>query len=421
MEELMFNSDFFISFAFMALLFLRQIAILKRPNKINYAPLMIGIGAIASLIHFIIHPENKDLLLLTRESVFPFLVALFLYILITILHQNQLSQNDKSHEKFEKTIADEIVQLKEFLLDIEAKIDASQEAKENSQEEAKAKLYKDMKILDSIEFNQRVFLDKFDEMKEWYINSNKEFHNFTEEQLPKLDTVVNKHIEILRITEQDHHNKLSLLLQEAVGSRANMEENIEEFREKLQGMKTISDDIAHTITEHILQELSSVTKSFKVELLTLKSDTKSVGTSLKEDETRLNAIRKQSEIIIEQMALSSSKMQELKLQSGNLYDVYIMLKDIIKDVEGVKLDYLKSHSQLSLISEDLAHNKDLQMVEMSQKLESLSENFATKIDESLDKLQKHSLRAGDEITQSAQLFAKQAQLKHGYADYDGGS
>jgi hypothetical protein len=65
-------------------LFLRQISILKQPNKINYAPLMVGIGAIGSVIHFIIHPDASNVIMLLRESFFPLLVALLFYIVMNI-------------------------------------------------------------------------------------------------------------------------------------------------------------------------------------------------------------------------------------------------------------------------------------------------------------------------------------------------
>jgi len=91
----MFATDLLLAFTFMGILFLRQIAILKQPNKINYAPLMIGIGAISSLVHFIINPEFTETLLLIRESIFPFLVALLLYIVMNILHQTQVSQKQE--------------------------------------------------------------------------------------------------------------------------------------------------------------------------------------------------------------------------------------------------------------------------------------------------------------------------------------
>ena len=421
METPMFNNDLLLAFAFMALLFLRQIVILKRPNKINYAPLMVGIGAIASLVHFIIHPDTTNVILLLRESIFPFLVALLLYIVMNILHQTQVSQNARTQEEFVKVLVSEITQLKEFILEIETKMNASQEAEHNSQEEIRTKFREDIRALDTIQLNQTKFLDKFEEMGAWHDDVSKGFTYFTEVQLPELDNVVHKHIDILRVAEQDHYNKLNLLLQKAVESRVDMSDDIDELKIKLNGMKTISDEIAKSITEKTLQQLSGITKDFESQILTLKSHTESVRTSLQEGETRLEAIKTQSEIIMKQMVLSSNKMQELQLQNSDLHDVYTMLKEIIHDVELVKSDYVKSQSQLSLISKDLAQSKDAQVLEMSQKIDTLSENFADKIEESLEKLHDHYNIAGEEITQSVQILAKRAQLKNGYGDYDGGS
>src|SRR6056300_1372185 len=96
----MFGNDLLLSFAFMTILFLRQIYILKQPNKINYAPLMLGIGLISSIVHFIIHPEAQNFVLLLRESFFPLLVSLLLFIVMNILHQTQESENSKAHKKF---------------------------------------------------------------------------------------------------------------------------------------------------------------------------------------------------------------------------------------------------------------------------------------------------------------------------------
>ena len=123
----MFESDLLLAFAFMAVLFLRQIAILKRPNKINYAPLMIGIGAISTLVHFIIHPDTSNVILLFRESLFPLLVALLLYIVMNIMHQTQVSENARHQEEFSKVLVKELSELKEFILEIEEKMNHSQE------------------------------------------------------------------------------------------------------------------------------------------------------------------------------------------------------------------------------------------------------------------------------------------------------
>lgn len=412
----MFNNDLLIPFAFMALLFLRQIFILKQPNKINYAPLMIGIGSIASLVHFIIHPQTSDIVLLLRESLFPLLVALLLYIVMNILHQTQVSEKTRTQEEFIKVLVNEISDLKKFILELEERMSSSQASDENSRQEVRMQFKEDLKALDAVLKNQATFIGKFDEMESWHESVNKGFEYFTEVQMPSLDNVVHKHIDILRVAEQDHYNKLNKLLERGVKSRGDISEEIEELKKSLSSIKGVSSEIASTITKETLQQISGVTRAFESQIIALKSHTEGVSTSLSEGETRLENIKNQSELIMKQMVLSSNKMQELEKQNSGLHDVYAMLKEIIKDVESVKSDYIKSQSQLSLISKELSDSKGEEVLEMKKKVDELSENLSKKIDDSLEKLHEHYHIAGGEITQSVQMLAKRAQVKSGYGD-----
>jgi len=410
----MFATDLLLAFAFMAMLFLRQIAILKQPNKINYAPLMIGIGAISSLVHFIIKPESTDTLLLIRESIFPFLVALLLYIVMNILHQTQVSQNARTQEEFVKELVTEISDLKKFILEIETKMTTAQELDRNSQEEVRTKFKEDIKALDTIQLNQAKFIDNFEKMEGWHKEVSKGFEYFSEVQLPELDNVVHKHIDILRVAEQDHYNKLTSLLEKAVQSRGDMSEDIDELKASIYSIRTVSKEIASSITRHTLQQLSGITKAFEEQIIALKSHTEGVTTSLHEGETTLEAIRTQSEMIMKQMVLSSTKMKELQGQNSELTDVYSTLKEIIADVEAVKSDYVKAQAQLSSISKELEASKDDEVIQMRKKIDFLSESVSKEISESLEKLHEHYHIAGGEITQSVQMLAKRAQIKSGY-------
>ena len=414
----MFNNDLLLAFAFMALLFLRQIFILKQPNKINYAPLMIGIGAISTLVHFIIQPDTSDVVLLLRESMFPLLVSLLLYIVMNILHQTQVSENSRAQNEFTKVLVSEISDLKKFILDLEERMSSSQASDQASREEIRKQFKDDIKALDTILINQGTFIDKFNEMQSWHKEVSKGFEYFTEIQMPELDNVVHKHIDILRVAEQDHYNKLHILLERAVESRGDMSEDIEDLKESLAKIKAVSNEIADNITQQTLQQLSGITKAFEGQIIALKSHTESVRTSLFEGESRLDNIKSQSEMIMKQMVLSSKKMQELEKQNSGLHDIYSTLKEIIGDVEAIKSDYVKSQAQLGAISKDLANSKDAQVLEMKRTIDDLSETLSKKIDDSLEKLHEHYHIAGGEITQSVQMLSKRAKLKSGYADLD---
>lgn len=412
----MFESDLLLAFAFMAILFVRQIFILRQPNKINYAPLMVGIGAISSVVHFIIHPDAADVILLLRESFFPLLVALLLYIVMNILHQTQQSENSRTQDEFTKALITQVTELKEFVAGLENRMTMLSQEDRKAQEEIREKFKEDIKALDTIQANQETFIEKFNEMDSWHKDVSKDFEHFRDTQMPALDNVVHEHIDILRIAEQDHYNKLNSTLLKAVESRCEISDDMDELKEKLGSMKNISNDIAKSITKHTLQQLSGVTKSFEDQIISLKSHTESVKTSLYEGENTLGAIRQQSEMIMKQMVLSANKMSELESQNHGLHDIYTTINELMKDMEVIRADYVKAQAELGSISMELKSSDDEQISAMKYQIESMSDTLTQKIDESLEKLHEHYHIAEDDITKSVQILAKKAQLKSGYSD-----
>jgi chromosome segregation ATPase len=412
----MFNIDLLVAFAFMALLFLRQVSILKEPNKIYYAPLMIAIGAISSVIHFILQPDVKDVIYLLRESFFPLLVALLLYIVMNILHQTQTSQNARTQDEFIFMLITQMDQLKKFIAELEERLMHSAADDREAQREIREKFKQDIHALDAIQTNQAKFLEKFDALESWHSDVTKTFENFTDVQMPDLDSVVHKHIDILRISEQDHYNQLKKIIENALSSKEDVSVEMQNLQESMQSMKGLSDDIAKAITRHTLQQLSGVTKAFENEIITLKSHAQSVKTSLSEGENTLGAIRQQSEMIMQQMVLSSSRMKELKEQNEGLYDIVSIVKELMRDIENIKADYVKAQSELTHIANEFKDVETKQIEDMKKEIELLSATLSNKIEESLLKLHEHYHIAGDDITDSVKILAKKAQLQRGYAE-----
>lgn len=414
----MFTNDLLVAFSVMALLFLRQIVILKQPNKINYAPLMIGIGAVSSIIHFMIHPDSSDFILLMRESLFPLLVAFILFIIMNILHQMQQSMHARTQDEFTSILVQEISQLKNFILELEKRMDTSQQETIQTQEEIRKKFVNDIKSLDTIQSNQEKFSEKFANVEKWHDDVKKSLNYFSEEQLPQLDDVVHKHIDILRISEQDHYNKLQELLKKAVESRFDISDDIQELNVKVDALKDVADDVSNAIVKESTQKLTLIIKDFENEIMLLKSNAGVMLTSLSEGETTLANIRSQSELIMKQMILSSKKMDELSQKNSGLIDIFSQVKFLLDDVEAIKSDYVKSQSQLSQLTKELQNNSDEELTTIADKLNKLSLELSQKIDKSLDELHQHYHIVGDDVSNRANLLAKKAQLQKGYSDLD---
>lgn len=411
----MFDVELIIFFSLMALLFLRQVFILKQSNKINYAPLMLGIGGVSSVVHFVINPETTDLVLLLRESFFPFLLSLLLFLIMNIMHQTQESENAKMQDRFIRVLVSQITELKVFMSELENRMIVSQQEDLKTQEEVRAKFKEDIKALDVIQTNQSKFYDKFDDMERWHTEVSKKFQHFTNEQMPELDNVVHKHIDILRVSEQEHYKKIKATLDNAIESKLEMTEDIKGLKETIGGMKNLTDDISRSITKHTLQQLSGITKAFEEQIIALKSHSEGVKTSLYEGENTLSSIRKQSEMIMKRMLLSSNKMNELEEQNSNLYDIFSSMQEVLKEVENVKADYLKSHVELNAMIKEIKYTEKEHADSLKLYIEKLGSDLDKKIDSSLEKLHEHYHIAEEDITNSVKILAKKAQIQKGYS------
>jgi len=88
----------------------------------------------------------------------------------------------------------------------------------------------------------------------------------------------------------------------------------------------------------------------------------------------------------------------------------------MKDIDSVKGDYVKSQSQLSLLSHELRQSQDEDIENIKMQIEELIKDLTQKIDASLEKLHKHYHVASEDLSQSVQMLTKRAQMQKGYVD-----
>lgn len=414
----MFDIDLLVSFVLIALLFVRQIFIIKEPNKIDYGPLMVGIGVIGSLTHFIIDDDILNILLLVRESILPLLLSVLFFIIMNIMHQTQERENEKSQEEFTRALVEQLSELKDFVMDLETRMVKFSQDDRKSQEGVREKFKNDIKALAVIQLNQEKFIDKFNTLEHFHERVLQSFENFTAVQMPELDNVVHKHIDILRVAEQDHFNKLNKIIEKSLENRIDVSEEVASLKENITSMRGLSDEIARSITRHTLQQLSDVTKAFEGQILLLKTHAEGVKTSLDEGENTLGSIKNQSEMIMKQMVLSSNRMKELKEKNDALSDLYSLIKELMLDVESIKSDYVKSQAQLELIAYDFKSYEKNQIGQMTSEIDALSETLTHKIDSSLEKLHEHYHLAQEGITKSVKILSQKAKVQNGYQDLE---
>ncbi len=414
----MLSTDILISFAFMALLFLRHVAILKRPNKINYAPLMLGIGGIATLIHFIVYSHATEITPLLKESLFPFLVALMFYIVMNILNQTKESDEAKQREEFAVLLVKELTQLKNFMLELENRMMEFSKENMSRQESLREEFKKDVESLELILQNQKEFTKRFSELEEWYKDVNVAFEHFSNVKIPELDSIVHKHIDLLRVAEQEHYSKLNNLLKKAMQERIDFESELEILQKEMHKIQSLSDSIAKSIVVDTKQQFMRLTQELDGELVSLKLHAEGVKTTLYEDETILADIRSESEIIVKQMALSSKQMQEVQKQTTIVHALISKLEVLISELELLKSDYIQAQAELSSMLQNYTGSEDREKSIVIEQIKSMLLLLDEKIEKKIDELREHYKTTSEHMHEQAQFLAKRAQLQKGYSELD---
>jgi chromosome segregation ATPase len=402
----MLSTDILISFAFMALLFLRHVAILKRPNKINYAPLMLGIGGIATLIHFIVYSHATEITPLLKESLFPFLVALLFYMVMNVLNQTKESDEAKQRERFLSLLVQELSELKSFMLELEHRMLEFSQENISRQEELREAFKKDVEALSLILKNQKEFTKRFEMLEQWHNDVKEAFEHFSKVQLPELDAMVHKHIDVLRVAEQEHYNKLSHLLRDTMDTRGNLLQEVQSAQEQMQGLETRVESIGESIVKTVKEHFSHLTKEFEGEMVSLKLHAEGVKTTLYEDEALLGNIRSESEMIVKQMVLSSKQMQELEKYFSSIYSLVSKLQLIVDEINVLQRDYSQEKTELSKLlelekNEKRAYTQQIEMIEKK-----------------LDSLQKQHQTASEQIQEQTKFLARRAKVQQSYGEVD---
>jgi archaellum component FlaC len=334
---------------------------------------------------------------------------------MNILHQTQISQHARSQNELISGLVKHMDELKIFAQELERKMIISQQMDVKTQEDFNNRFNQDIKSLESIQINQAKFLEKFEELNSLNSEVSNTFKNFMDNQFPALDEVLNRHIEVFRIAEQDHFNKIKSMLENAVQNRTGIAEELNDLKLNIENMKGMSETLSKAIRQNTIDKLDSVIKPFENELLLLKSHTESVGTSLYESESRLSGIKEQSEMIIKQMVITSENMESLEAQNSRMYEMFLTIQDLINEIDTIKADYVKAQSELTSISKEIKYTDEELNLEMKAKIEHLGNELRDKIDDSLDRLSKHYHLASKDISQNVEILAKKTKLK-GYQD-----
>ncbi len=400
-----------IAIVIMVLIFLRQVFILKESNKINYAPIILGIGTVFGLLNFIFHADEQNLIFSIQESLVSVILGIVFYGVVVVLQQSK--QNEFLHKTGEAYafLEQSLVEFRDELRDLQGQVASIKELQKNTKTLENEDGFKyDKKALEAIMSNQSAILQKFDFASSWYKEIIKELKDFTKKEFPELDSIVHKHIELLKNQEQDHYVKTKALLLKSFENRVDVKDELAQLKLSIDAIAKSATAISSNIVKYTKDELELVLESFGEELGKIISNASSINTKLYEGESRLVNIKQNSESIMRQMVLSSKKMDEIESQSQNASAVVAKFSELFDEVDKLKVEYIKSQETLRFLTKELDSSNKEHLSSIKNEVDYMVQTLSTRV---MDMI--YQLEQKEDSSKNQDLLAKAIKAR-GYLD-----
>ncbi len=411
----MLDVEMIVFFIILSVLFLRQFAIYKQPSKINYAPLLIVIGVSGSLLHFMLHPQSEDITLLLRESAIPLFVSLMMYFILNILNQAQHSSSILHEEALRQKFLKDMQVVKEELSYLSEEITAGNSASEmNSFQSVRTVFQEDIAALHVIQDNQKLFLQKFEDMMARQHDGLKSFEEFSTIKMPEFDTIIHRHIEMLRIAEQDHFNKIKTALESTESQKCDVNETLGTILSTLNSLQNSSDSIAKSVLEQTTGDLTRIFSEYESYLNRLHAQSETLSTSIKESEALLFTLKERSESVVQQMVVVSKNMDKIHANTQEVGDINVPIEKLSSQVSRLEHESIKIKDEINAFSKQLETLKKEELAHREHEIEQLSVSLNDKIDATLEKLYEQYHLAQNDISSTVKELASRSKLQQTY-------
>ena len=394
-------------------LFWRQLAVFKIQGKINYAPLVLIIGSISSLSLFIF--SSGELKSDIQYSLMPLLMSLIFYMLMYIMYQFKVNDVRVQHNAQEQLLSTLMADIHGYFGVLDEKLSSISNTEEKTLQAIQLALKNELHSFSELSTRQELISKKLEDMYNQEEGALMNIQKFLEQDVMNLDKVVHRHIDILRISEQDHFNKLQNILN-SMNSTEGIEDALVVLTSRLDKLEDGFEKRALSLSNEIGNVLQSNLKSLSVDLLNAKQLSESLGLSTQEYEMKLAELHKQASLLLQKSDIIHESMEDTYTQAQKIRPVYDSLNELISRLIDVYADYKYAKKELQLLATDLGSAEDKHFEHMDEKIDTLSVEMNSKIEASLQELKEHYHIADRDVTSTVKTLAAKAQLQKSYAE-----
>jgi len=232
-----------------------------------------------------------------------------------------------------------------------------------------------------------------------------------------LDTVVHRHIDILRIAEQDHFNKTNAVLNNMYEHSGNKEllDIVSLMIAKFENLESSMNANASELVNGVQDQLKQALKSINTELKDTKQLSETLHLSTQEYEMKLEQLHKQASLLLQKSDIIHESMEDTYTQTQKVRPIYASLNDLIGRLMDIYAEYKQAKKELQILAADLGKAEERHFDQMDKKLDDLGIDIHDKIEQSLRELQAHYHIADKEVSNTVKTLAAKAQLHKSYS------
>lgn len=406
----MISLDLLLIILAMSLLFLRHTVVYKDPSKINYTPMVLALGFIGGLLHFILSGSTE--ITLIKESLLSVSVGILLSAIMSVMNQTVSVSNIHEDRLRLSQIGEEVA----LLTSLKDRLDLITQMEGSTHDQIRHVFKEEFDALNVIQANQKLFITKIESLLAQQQNAMGKFEEFTFTELPSLDNVVHRHIDMLRVAEQDHFIQLKNVARSSSDEQKEVHSQLKEIHELLLRITH------HQLPDHTIavlqKELDRIVHDFSHHLQTLGAKSESIITSLLENDALLQGSREQSELIMQQMVLSSKQMKEMTLHAKELSDSLKPLSHLFDSAEALHEEFIRSKGKLNELIVTLESYEHQEYRAVRQSLEQIAAEASAQLQlltQTLQNRDSHERGTSPLIeTRSVQELASKVKLQRSY-------
>ncbi len=403
----MFDTGNIVVITLMLLLFLRQFAVFKQASKINYAPLILILGLLGSLLYFMVHSQETSPLLL-REALLPLFSSLLLYFILNILNQTQQSSKTLEQEALQAQFLSDIDEMKQDIAMLHEREYHLEDIRSDTKTEHVEQMFKkDIETLQQIQKNQEAFMEKYDK-------SMQGFKEFTEIKMPEFDAIIHRHIEILRITEQDHFNYMKQALESSQKSHKTLHANLNEMHKLLGSIKHTHAAAIGKVMEQAASELKRLFTGYETRLTQLQSQSETLGMGMRENELLLERLKERSDVLLGQITQISKQMDTMLQTAQTLPNLDHLIETLSTQRHDIHEEMSLLKAEVSALKERLGISENMHEQRVEDVIETLSKTLNEKVDYAMTKLYEQYFSLQNSNASTMKELASRSKMQQTY-------